>query len=114
MMKRFTRSLRFCSLLFTFLLLSFIGKAQIIDITNTANPSSASDAISLITNTFISGGVQIDTIIYTGNAQQVGFFTNGTNAIGIENGIVMSSGNAESGIGPNTATNTTTTKTLLA
>ncbi len=98
------------SVLFVFILMGFSlneAKAQIA-VTNTANPSSAYDPISLIETVFLSGGANIDTVIYTGNPNAVGYFQNGNNSIGINEGIILTSGNAESAIGPNLLTGTTT------
>jgi gliding motility-associated-like protein len=89
------------------LLMSNSMQAQI-QVTNTGNASSAYDPITLISNVFIGQGMDIDTIIFEGNAQQVGYFQNGGTAIGINDGILITNGNAESAANPNTATNTTT------
>ena len=82
--------------------------AQNIQVTNTANISSAYDPITLISNVFIGQGMDIDTIIFEGNPQQVGYFQNGGAAIGISDGILITNGNAEDAQNPNTATGTTT------
>ena len=60
--------------------------AQNIQVTNTANISSAYDPITLISNVFIGQGMDIDTIIFEGNPQQVGYFQNGGAAIGVSPG----------------------------
>jgi gliding motility-associated-like protein len=83
-------------------------KAQNIQVTNTANISSAYDPITLISNVFIGQGMDIDTIIYEGDPQQVGYFQNGGAAVGIADGILITNGNAEDAQNPNTAGGTTT------
>lgn len=83
-------------------------KAQNIQVTNTANISSAYDPITLISNVFIGQGMDIDTIIFEGDPQQVGYFQNGGAAVGISDGILITNGNAEDAQNPNTATGTTT------
>jgi len=94
MKKNFTQL--FSKLAFVLLLL-LIGKSNIqaqITVTDPSNPSSAYDPISLISNIFIAGGVQIDTIIYQGDPRQVGYFQN-AGALGLSEGIILSSGGVE-------------------
>ncbi|MFK7950069.1 MAG: choice-of-anchor L domain-containing protein [Saprospiraceae bacterium] len=74
-------------------------------VTDPANPSSAYTPVSLISNVFISGGVQIDNIVYQGDLKQVGYYQNG-GAIGLTDGIIISTGNAEEA--PNIASGSTT------
>ena len=47
----------------------------------------------LINNVLIGGGVTVSNVIFTGDNQQIGYFSNG-NSIGMPSGIVMSSGHA--------------------
>ena len=82
-------------------------KAQF-QVTHTGNISSAYDPITLISNVFIGQGMDIDTIIFEGDPQQVGYFQNGGAAVGIADGILITNGNAEDADNPNTATGTTT------
>ncbi len=77
-------------------------------VTSTSNISSAYNPITLISNVFIGQGMDIDTIIYEGSPQQVGYFQNAAGAIGIPNGIIISSGNVESATNANTSGSTTT------
>lgn len=92
----------------SFVLLLFLVtnslKAQLTVIDPT-NASAAYDPITLISNVFIAGGVQIDTIIYQGDLQQVGYFQN-AGALGLSEGIILSSGGAEEA--PNLASGATT------
>lgn len=47
---------------------------------------------SLISNVFLGDGVEVTNITYNGDDLAVGYFTNGMDNVGIERGIVMSSG----------------------
>jgi len=51
---------------------------------------------NLITNIFLGDGVEVTNITFNGEPAAVGYFTNGTQSIGIERGIVMTSGAVES------------------
>lgn len=57
---------------------------------------------SLITNVFLGEGVEVTNITYDGDELAVGYFTNGLNDIGIERGIVMSTGFATDAATANT------------
>ncbi len=62
---------------------------------------------NLISNVFLGEGVEVKSITYRGVPQAVGYFTGGQAAIGIERGIVMTTGNASdagSVNGPNRGT----------
>ena len=75
-----------------------------IGITNNA-PNN--DPNHLINNILIGGGVTVSNIQFTGNNQQIGYFSNG-NSIGMLSGIVMSSGHAvDADLGGNPAANNT-------
>jgi gliding motility-associated-like protein len=50
---------------------------------------------NLISNVFLGDGVEVTNILYKGKPTAVGFFSGGTQSIGIERGIVMTSGVAE-------------------
>lgn len=50
---------------------------------------------NLISNIFLGDGVEVTQITYAGQPAAVGYFTGGNNAIGIERGIVMTTGAAE-------------------
>jgi len=47
---------------------------------------------SLITNIFLGDGIEVTNITYEGDDLAVGYFTSGTNNVGIDRGIVLSSG----------------------
>ncbi len=66
---------------------------------------------SLITNVFLGEGVEVTNLTYNGSEQAVGYFTNGFNDVGIDRGIVMSSGLAITAASANTAGGTTGTTT---
>ncbi|MCL6261213.1 choice-of-anchor L domain-containing protein [Aquiflexum sp. TKW24L] len=50
----------------------------------------------------------ISNVVFTGNPIAAGTFTGGTGIIGFESGIILSSGNIASVVGPNTSNSTTT------
>ncbi len=62
---------------------------------------------SLITNVFLGEGVQVTNITYDGDDLAVGYFSNGLNDVGIDRGIIMSSGFATTAATANTAGGTT-------
>ncbi len=62
---------------------------------------------SLITNVFLGDGVDVSSITFEGNDGAVGYFTNAIDDIGIERGIVMSTGMASTAAMANNAGNTT-------
>ena len=62
---------------------------------------------SLITNVFLGEGVQVTNITYDGDDLAVGYFSNGLNDIGIDRGIIMSTGFATTAATANTAGGTT-------
>lgn len=77
------------SLLFIF----FFGSqafAQPLEVTN-GNPFTPEN---LITNVFLGDGVEVLNVSYQGQDVAVGFFKNGLNSIGIDRGLVMTTGNA--------------------
>ncbi|MBN8681579.1 MAG: choice-of-anchor L domain-containing protein [Chitinophagales bacterium] len=51
---------------------------------------------NLISNVFLGNGVEVTNITYNGQALAVGYFSSGTQAIGIERGIVLTTGRAAS------------------
>ncbi len=54
---------------------------------------------NLISNIFLGDGVEVTNITFNGAPAAVGYFTGGTQSIGIERGIVMTSGFVENGTG---------------
>ncbi len=64
---------------------------------------------NLITNVFLGDGVEVQNVTFTGDPSAVGYFQNASGDIGMERGIVMSSGLAEDAPGldcPNNCGNT--------
>ncbi len=51
---------------------------------------------NLISNIFLGDGVEVVDVSFEGNPISVGYFKNGNNAVGIERGIVMTTGRAAS------------------
>lgn len=59
---------------------------------------------NLLATTILGGGITISNISYIGGADQSGTFTDGlSSGIGIEDGIILTSGNANLAVGPNTS-----------
>jgi len=74
-----------------FILLSWnVSIAQLLEVTNSA-PFTPQN---LITNVFLGEGVQVINVTYEGANKAVGFFKNGTPHIGIDRGIVMTTGSS--------------------
>lgn len=69
--------------------------------------SGAFTPVNLVKNVFLGEGVEVTSVTFNGTANAVGYFGNGTNDIGIEKGIVMSTGNANSAGTPNNSSGTT-------
>jgi len=66
------------------------------------------NAAGLVTN-ILGGGISSSNSIISGAANAFGTFTGGLSAgIGIESGIILSTGKVVDAVGPNTATNTST------
>ena len=59
----------------------------------TTNAAPYDDPSYLISNILVGGCLTIDNITYAGNPSAIGYFSNGMGSIGIEEGIVLSSGN---------------------
>ncbi|MBT5859411.1 MAG: hypothetical protein HOH88_06030, partial [Flavobacteriales bacterium] len=57
------------------------------------NNSPNNNPTHLVSNVLVGGGVTISNIQFSGDNQQIGYFSNG-NSIGMPSGIVMSSGHA--------------------
>lgn len=59
---------------------------------------------NLLANTILGSGISISNVSYTGGALQSGTFTNGiASGIGIDQGIILTSGNAKDAEGPNSS-----------
>ena len=59
-----------------------------------ANGSGPYTPQSLISNVFLGDGVEVTSINYNGSPRAVGYFSGGTQSIGIERGIILTSGYA--------------------
>lgn len=82
-----------CSLLTVFFLFSLASSAQLI-----LNPAlTPTQLVNLLTGP----GVSVSNIVYTGNAVQRGGFTAAGTNLGIANGVVLSTGDINDGVGPN-------------
>jgi gliding motility-associated-like protein len=55
---------------------------------------------NLISNIFLGNGVEVSNITYAGDPVAVGYFTGGANVIGIDRGIILTSGRAAGTTGP--------------
>ena len=66
--------------------------AQILEVTD-APPITPQN---LITNVFLGDGVEVVSVVYQGADEAVGYFKNGDNAVGLNRGIVMTTGRAVS------------------
>ena len=90
---------------FLFLVVTSSAWAQL-EVTDATTPPF--DPINLIENIFLGGGVDVINVTYTGDPIAVGFFNGENSNIGIERGILMTSGAALNAIGPNTGAGTST------
>ena len=64
----------------------------------------AGDLLSLVKDNFIGGNCfDVSNVTFSGGASQLGTFSNGTGAMGIETGIILSSGNVNLAQGPNSS-----------
>ena len=77
-------------LAFCLLALPFLAKAQFLQVTDVV--SGPYNPQSLISNVFLGAGVEVTNIQFTGDPRSVGYFSGGTQAIGIERGILLTSG----------------------
>ncbi len=68
--------------------------------------SGAFTPTDLIKNVFLGDGVEVTSVTFSGTANAVGYFGNGKNDIGIDKGLIMSTGNANSAGSPNNSTGT--------
>ncbi len=55
---------------------------------------------NLISNIFLGEGVEVTNITYNGVSSAVGYFSNANNVVGIDRGIVLTTGRVESTTGP--------------
>lgn len=61
-----------------------------------------------LANTLIGTGITISNVVYSGDPRAAGTFSGGANIIGIESGILLSSGRVIDVVGPNTFDDTST------
>lgn len=87
-----------------FIFTTMLSYAQI----NMSNQAPYNTAQYLINDVFSGGNVAINNIQVFGNSKQYGFFSNGMNSIGIDSGIVLSTGNIDELCGSGTCTVTGT------
>jgi gliding motility-associated-like protein len=92
------------SAVFFFLLFAYNATAQI----TTTNAAPYNTAANLVNNVLMGQGVVALNVTSYGNAMQRGFFANGGTSIGIDSGIVLSSGSIfniplSSGVGASTS-----------
>lgn len=57
--------------------------------------------INLVSNVFLGEGVEVTNIVHDGDADAVGYFSNGTADIGMDRGIILSTGQALTAMDPN-------------
>ena len=76
-----------------FLVFSVLNVRAQLEITNANTPPFTPE--NLISNVFLGEGVEVTNINFGGDNEAVGFFTNGTDAIGIDRGIILSTGYAQ-------------------
>lgn len=85
------------------LTLTCSAPAMALTITTTTDGSAMASAL------LSSGsGLTISNVSYTGATNQGGYFTGAGSAIGIDSGIILTSGNATDAVGPNSLDNTST------
>jgi gliding motility-associated-like protein len=75
------------------LLAATSSRSQSLQVTNAGTaPFTPSN---LISNVFLGAGVEVSSITFNGQPISVGYFTNGSTAVGLERGIVMTTGLVE-------------------
>jgi len=89
---------KYCFLI-TLMLGGHLVLGQSMEITNATTPPF--DPQNLISSVFLGEGVEIKSIAFSGSAQSIGYFSKGLPFVGIERGIVMTTGLA---VSANTAT----------
>lgn len=74
----------------------FAAKSQFLQVTDGATAPFTPQ--NLISNVFLGDGVEVTNIQYNGDPVAVGYFTGGTQSVGIERGILLTSGRANNAI----------------
>ena len=77
---------------FFFILLSFASYAQDMEVTDAITAPYTPE--NLITNVFLGDGVEVTSFQYDGDPEAIGFFKSAEEEIGIERGIIMTTGRA--------------------
>jgi gliding motility-associated-like protein len=96
-------------LLFVFFAVS--ANAQLV-VNNTPAASNGSPTW-LVQNVLLGNGVTAFNVTFKGDsAQQIGFFNGSSSNIGLQSGVILSTGKATGAVGPNTVSGTTTAITL--
>lgn len=101
MRRYFLLSIQTLLLIICFLCFNTHSNAQI------SVTSGAFTPIDLIKNVFLGDGVEVTSVTYNGSNNAVGYFGNGLKDISIDNGLIMSTGNAISAATANTSGSTT-------
>src|SRR5207237_484092 len=63
---------------------------------------------AVLANALVGAGVTISNVTFKGDARAAGIFTGGSAAIGLEGGVVLSTGRIRDVVGPNTSLSTST------
>ncbi len=77
---------------FLFILVSFASYAQDMEVTDAITAPYTPE--NLITNVFLGDGVEVTSFQYDGDPEAIGFFKSAEEEIGIERGILMTTGRA--------------------
>ena len=83
------------------LLLLFIASKATAQVQVTAAGTAPFDPVGLINNVFLGQGVTVLNVTFKGKPVAVGYFTAGLSSVGLERGIVMTTGQAVLAEGPN-------------
>jgi gliding motility-associated-like protein len=78
--------------IFLFFFLANSSFAQPLEVQDATTPPLTPDA--LIKNIFLGDGIEVVDVQFEGDPRQVGFFNNGEDEMGIDRGIIMSTGRA--------------------
>lgn len=82
-------------------MLAFAGNAMALSVTQNGNGTD-------LVNTILGGGISVSNITYTGAAAASGTFSDGiASGIGIDSGILLTSGAATNAVGPNNSDSAT-------
>jgi len=81
---------------FCLVTIPFASQAQFLQVTDGSTPPFTPQ--NLISNVFLGDGVEVTNIQYNGDPVAVGYFTGGTQSVGIERGILLTSGRANSAV----------------